>query len=52
MPIRLIAVDLDKTLLHSDKTLSAFSAQTLCSCRNAGVARWLRRTLSHLFTTL
>ena len=37
MPIRLIAVDLDKTLLHSDKTLSAFSAQTLCTCRNAGI---------------
>ena len=70
MPIRLIAMDLDKTLLHSDKSLSAFSAQTLCACRNAspttaaaaayhcesndddGVARWLRRALPHLFTTL
>lgn len=37
MPIRLIAMDLDKTLLHSDKSLSAFSAQTLCACRNAGI---------------
>ena len=37
MSVRLIAVDLDKTLLHSDKSLSAFSAQTLCACRNAGI---------------
>lgn len=37
MPIRLIAMDLDKTLLHSDKSLSAFSAQTLNACRVAGI---------------
>ena len=37
MPIRLIAMDLDKTLLRSDKTLSAFSIETLCPLHAAGI---------------
>lgn len=36
MSIRLIAADLDKTLLRSDKILSAFTAETLLRCREAG----------------
>ena len=37
MPIRLIAMDLDKTLLRSDKTLSAFSIETLYPLHAAGI---------------
>lgn len=37
MPLRMIAADLDKTLLRSSGTLSDFTAETLLRCRDAGV---------------
>ncbi len=37
MPLRMIAADLDRTLLRSSGTLSDFTAETLLRCRDAGV---------------
>ena len=51
--IRAIIVDLDGTLLHTDKTLSKYTIQTLEKCRQQGIyimiatARPLRNTLPY-----
>lgn len=37
LPIKLLALDLDGTLLHTDKTLSARTLRTLAACRAKGV---------------
>ena len=37
MDIRMLVIDLDGTLLHSDKTLSARSAEVLQHCREKGI---------------
>jgi Cof subfamily protein (haloacid dehalogenase superfamily) len=57
----LIATDLDGTLLHQDKTISPFTADTLLRAEAAGVPvvlvtgrpiRWLRRVYEQLRTPL
>lgn len=35
--IRVIIVDLDRTLLHTDKTLSAYTAEILKKCKKVGI---------------
>lgn len=37
LPYRAVIVDFDRTLLHTDKTISDFAVQTLQACREAGV---------------
>ena len=38
MDIRMIAVDLDGTLLHDDKTVSAYTVDVLRRCQARGIA--------------
>lgn len=35
--IQMIVTDLDRTLLHTDKTISAYTAQVLLQCRQRGI---------------
>ena len=37
MKAKLIAIDLDRTLLHTDKTISAYSVDILSRCRDNGI---------------
>lgn len=37
MPIKMLALDLDNTLLRSDKTISPYSAGVLARCREQGI---------------
>lgn len=37
MGIKMIVTDLDGTLLHTDKTISAYTAQALARCRESGM---------------
>jgi len=37
MPYKMIVTDLDRTLLRSDKTISAFSAEVLRECQRRGI---------------
>lgn len=35
--VKAIIVDLDRTLLHSDKTVSEYTVEVLCACREKGI---------------
>ena len=52
MPVKMIAVDLDRTLLHTDKIISDYSADVLNRCRERGIKVVFatarpKRTLNH-----
>ena len=52
MTVKMIAVDLDRTLLRTDKTISEYSAAVLNRCREHGIKVLFatarpKRTLNH-----